>query len=109
VYILERALLILGGIAVPDWKKIGANIAKEIKDGANVVAKKATELSAEGQRKLDAHSLKRKIREQMTTLGEEIYKIEKKTPGTIAEESIQKLVKKLNSTHRELRKLEKSK
>lgn len=94
---------------MPDWKKIGTDIAKEIKDGANVVAKKATELSAEGQRKLDVYSLKRKIREQMTTLGEEVYRTEKKTPGTVTEESIRKLVKKLDSAHRELRKFEKSK
>jgi len=94
---------------VPDWKKFGTNIAKEIKDGADIVAKKATELSAEGQRKLDVYNLKRKIREQMATLGEEIYKVEKKTPGIIAEESIQKLVKKLDSAHRELKKLEKTK
>jgi len=45
----------------------------------------------------------------MTTLGEEVYKTEKKTPGTVTEESIRKLVKKLDSTHRELRKFEKSK
>jgi len=94
---------------VPDWKKIETNIVKGIKDGASVVAKKAGEVSAEGQRKLDVYSLKRKIRGQMTTLGEEVYKIEKKTPGTVADETIQKIVKKLDSAHRELKKLEKSK
>ncbi len=94
---------------MPDWKKIENNIVKGIKDGVTVVTKKATEVSAEGQRKINVHNLKREIREQMATLGEEVYKIEKKTPGTIADESIQKIVKNLNSTHRKLKKLEQTK
>jgi len=94
---------------VPDWKKIETNISKGIKDGARVIAKKAADLSIEGQRQLDIHNLKREIRDQTITLGEEIYKIEKKAPGTVANDSIQKLVKKLDSAHRALKKLEKSK
>jgi|GEM_PF-668053 len=96
----------LGGIVVPDWKKFETNITKGIKDGARVIAKKAADLSIEGQRKLDIHNLKREIHDQISTLGEEIYKIEKKTPGTISDDSIQKIMKKLNSAHRELKKLE---
>lgn len=94
---------------MPDWKKIEDNIVKGIKDGANAVAKKASEMSAEGQRKMNVYNLKREIRDQMTMLGEEIYKIEKKTPGTIVDESVKKILKKLASTHRDLKKLEKPK
>lgn len=94
---------------MPDWKKIETNIVQGIKSGADVVAKKATEVTVEGQRKMNIYNLKREIRGHMTTLGEEIYKIEKKTPGTTADESFQKIVKKLNSAYKELKKLEKSK
>ena len=74
-----------------DWKKMKDDLSKGIKDGAETVAKKANEVSAEGQRKVKIFNLKRKIQDQMADLGAAIYDAEKKTKGTVTDDNAKKI------------------
>lgn len=90
-----------------DWKKMKDDIAKGIKEGAGTVAKKTGELSAEGQRKLKAYNLKKRIQGYMEDLGAALYDAEMKKAGTIKDESAVKILKKIEIANDELKELEK--
>ena len=79
-----------------DWKKMKDDIARGIKDGAETVAKKTGELSAEGQKKLKAFNLKRRIQGYMEDLGVALYNVETQTPGTISDDAAKEILKKIN-------------
>jgi hypothetical protein len=89
-----------------DWKKMKDDIARGLKDGAGTVAKKTGELSAEGQRKLKAFNLKRRIQGYMEDLGVALYNAEKQKPGTIGNEEAKEILKKIEEANTELKALE---
>lgn len=90
-----------------DWKKIKNDLAKGIKEGAGTVAKKAEELSEEGQRKLKIHNLKKHIQEHFEELGAEIYNAEKTVPGAINHEGSKQIFSKIETLSKELKEMEK--
>jgi hypothetical protein len=89
-----------------DWKKMKDDLAKGIKGGAETVAKKASELTAEGQRKLQIFNLKRKIQDQMADLGAAIYEAEQKTKGSVTDQAAKKIIKQIDKSYTELNSLE---
>lgn len=90
-----------------DWKKMKDDIAKGMKDGAETVARKAEEMTDEGQKKLKIHSLKKHIQEKMEELGATIYNGEKSTPGSINHEESMTIFSKIEALSQELKELEK--
>ncbi len=89
-----------------DWKTMKGDISRGIKEGAESVAKKAGEVSAEGQKKVKIFNLKRKIQDFMEDLGAAIYEAEKKNPGTISDEAAKDILKSIEEAHAEIKKLE---
>jgi len=98
-----------------DWNKMKTDISKGlkdgleiVKDGAETVAKKTGELSAEGQRKVKIFNAKRKIQGQMEDLGVAIYEAETKTPGTVTNETAKGILQKIEKAYTGLKELEKT-
>jgi len=89
-----------------DWKKMKDDIARGIKEGAGTVAKKTGELSVEGQKKIKAFNLKRRIQGYMEDLGVALYNAEMKDPGTIADDGAKEVLKRIESANTELKELE---
>jgi len=90
-----------------DWKKMKDDIAHGIKEGAGTVAKKTGELSAEGQRKLKAFNIKRRIQGYMEDLGVALYNAEMEKAGTISDEAAKEILNKIEAANTELKELEK--
>lgn len=95
-----------GGKTMIDWKKMKDDITRGIKDGAETVAKKTGEISAEGQKKIKAFNLKRRIQGYMEDLGGALYNVETKTPGTITDEAAKKILMKIEIANSDLKELE---
>lgn len=98
-----------------DWNKMKEDISKglkegaeTVKDGAGIVAKKAGEMSAEGQRKVKILRLKRHIHEHMGELGAALYNAEKTNPGTITDGVAKGILEKIEQANADLLELEKS-
>ena len=89
-----------------DWKKMKDDIARGMKEGAESVARKAEEMTDEGQRKLKIHSLKKHIQENMEELGASIYNGEKASPGAINHEASMTIFSKIEALSQELKELE---
>lgn len=97
-----------------DWKKMKTDISKGIKDGfenvkggAETVGKKAEELTAEGQRKINVFNHKKHIQEKIEELGAEIYNAEKLTPGAINHDPSKEIFAEIEVLSAELKELEK--
>lgn len=80
----------------------------KVVDGAESVAKKAGDVSAEGQRKVKIFNLKRKFQGYMEDLGVAIHNAEVPTPGTVADEDVKAIPKQIKEANEELKALEKS-
>lgn len=98
-----------------DWNKLKGDVSKGLKDGMDkvkegteVVAKKAGEVSAEGQRKVKIFNLKRKIQGYMGDLGAAVYDVELDNPGTITDKHAKAVLKQIKAANKELKALEKS-
>lgn len=98
-----------------DWNKMKSDITKGVKEGldkviegAETVAKKTGEVSAEGQKKVKIFGIKRKIQGYMEDLGVAIYNAEIKTPGTVTDESAKEAIEKIKAANKELKDLEKA-
>ena len=89
-----------------DWKKMKDDISTGIKDGAETVVKKTGEMSAEGQRKIKAFNLKRRIQGYMEDLGVALYNAEKMTPGNITDDAAKEILQKIETANSDLKKLE---
>ena len=96
-----------------DWKNIKEDIAKglregleSVKDGAGTIAKKAEELSSEGQKKVRVFNLKRRIQDDMEELGVLLYNTDKAEPGTIVSQAAREIVEKIDRKFAELKDLE---
>jgi len=90
-----------------DWKKMKADIAHGIKEGAGTVAKKTGELSEEGKKKLKAFNIKRRIQGYMEDLGVALYNAEMEKSGTISDEAAKEILNKIEVANTELKELEK--
>jgi hypothetical protein len=98
-----------------DWNKMKSDITKGVKegldkviDGAETVAKKTGEVTAEGQKKIKIFNIKRKIQGYMEDLGVAIYNAENQTPGTVTDKLAKETIKKIKAANKELKTLEKS-
>ena len=96
-----------------DWKKIKADIAKglkegaeTVKDGADIVAKKAGEISAGGRRQLKIFNTKKLIRDHMAELGVAIYEAEKSAPGSVSDKTAQSIIEEIDRANADLLELE---
>lgn len=97
-----------------DWNKLKEDVAKgvkegldAIKEGAEVAAKKAGELSAEGQKKFKIYSLKKEIHQAAGDLGAMLYKLEKENPGVIKDIMALEIVEKIDKLEAELKEADK--
>ena len=90
-----------------DWKKMKVDISRGIKEGAETVARKAEEMTDEGQRKIKIHSIRKHIQENMEELGASVYNAEKAASGAINHEASMSIVSKIDALSQELEELEK--
>jgi len=96
-----------------DWNKMKSDISRGLKEGldkvmegAETVAKKTGEVSAEGQKKVKIFNLKRKIQDYMEDLGVAIYNAELKTPGSVTDETAKEVIEKIKAANDQLKDLE---
>jgi hypothetical protein len=96
-----------------DWNKMKSDISRGLKEGldkvmegAETVAKKTGEVSAEGQKKVRIFNLKRKIQGYMEDLGVAIYNAEVKTPGSVTDETAKEVIEKIKAANDQLKDLE---
>lgn len=89
-----------------NWNKMKSDISRGLKEGAETVAKKTGEVSAEGQKKVKIFNLKRKIQDYMEDLGVAIYNAELKTPGYVTDETAKEAIEKIREANNRLKDLE---
>ncbi|MBL8028043.1 MAG: hypothetical protein JNL74_16600 [Fibrobacteres bacterium] len=99
-----------------DWKSIKQDISKGIKDGvevvltgADVAAKKAGELTAEGKKRFKIYTIKKDIHELMADLGARFYKIRNEASSPLEDSVIKSILKKIDAKQAELTKAEEEK
>jgi len=96
-----------------DWNKMKSDISRGLKEGldkvmegAETVAKKTGEVSAEGQKKVKIFNLKRKIQGYMEDLGVAIYNAEVMTPGSVTDETAKEVIERIKAANDKLKDLE---
>ena len=77
-----------------------------VKQGANVVSEKMSELTAEGKRQYKIFDLKSKIQSQMTELGGRTYDVLNGQQSPAADNKIKSAFVKIKKLEQQLRKLE---
>lgn len=97
-----------------DWNKLKEDVAKGvkegldvIKEGAEIAAKKAGELTSEGQKRLKIHGIKKDIHNAAADLGAMLYKLEKENPGVIKDIMALEIVEKIQKLEADLKNAEK--
>lgn len=97
-----------------DWNKLKEDVAKGvkegldvIKEGAGIAAKKAGQLTSEGQRRLKIYGIKKDIHNTAADLGAMLYRLEKEKSGVIKDIMALELVQKIDKLEAELKNAEK--
>lgn len=93
-----------------DWNKLKEDVAKGVKEGLDVIregaeiaAKKAGELTSEGQKKLKIYSIKKEIQQSAADLGAMLYKLEKENQGVIKDVMALEIVQKIDKLEANLK------
>lgn len=99
-----------------NWNAIKKDMTKGLtegfrlmRDGADIAAKKASELTEEGQRRVKIFQTKREIHNLMADIGATIYSSNKISKELAKELSIAGIIKKIGTAEKRLHTLEKKK
>ena len=92
-----------------DWKSIKKDLSNGLRDGlevvmtgAEVAAKKASELTAEGKKKFKIYNIKKDIHELMAELGARVYKIKEDSTDVHSDTVVKSIIKKVDAAQKRL-------